>query len=62
MSPGFSFLRLALFLAAARLLSDLNKGHLAMGLKQLSGIIMNFDLSHPHDAILLRCLEQKDTQ
>ena len=50
MSPGFSFQRLALLLTAARLLSGLNKGHLAMGLKQLSGIIMNFYLAHLHDA------------
>jgi hypothetical protein len=53
MSPGFSFLRLTFLLAAAGLLSGLNDRHLAMGIKQLSGIVMNFDLSHPHDAVLL---------
>jgi hypothetical protein len=47
-SPGFAFFRLALFLAAASLLSRLNDRYLAMRLKQLSGILMNFHFSHPH--------------
>ena len=38
---------------AASLLSGLNDRHLAMGFKQLSGIVMNFDLCHSHDAVLL---------
>src|SRR5207249_826176 len=52
-SPGFSLLRLTLLFAGASLLSGLNNCHLPMGLKQLSGIILDFDFSHPHDAVLL---------
>jgi hypothetical protein len=51
--PSFSFFRLTVLLGTASLLSGLNNRHLAMGLKQLSRIVMNFDLSHPHDAVLL---------
>jgi hypothetical protein len=51
-SPSFSFFRLTLLLEAASLLSGLNDRHLAMGFKQLSGIVMNFDLCHSHDAVL----------
>jgi hypothetical protein len=34
-------------------LSGLNDCHLAMGLKHLSGIVMDVDLTHLHDAVLL---------
>jgi hypothetical protein len=47
-SPSFRIFRLTLLLEAPSLLSCLNDGHLAMGLKQLSGIAANFDLFHPH--------------
>jgi hypothetical protein len=52
-SPGFSLLRLTLFFAIASLPSGLNDRHLAMGFKQLSRIILDFDFPHPHDAVLL---------
>jgi hypothetical protein len=47
-SPSFSFFRLTLLLKGSSLLSGLNDRHLAMGIKELSGIVMNLDLSHPH--------------
>jgi hypothetical protein len=52
-SPSFGLFRLTVLLEAASLLSGLDDRHLAMGLKQLSGIVMDFNLSHPHDAVLL---------
>jgi hypothetical protein len=58
MSPRFGFFRFTLLLEISSLLSGLNDCHLAMGLKQLSGIVMNVDLIHPHDAVLLS-LENK---
>jgi hypothetical protein len=47
-SPGFGFRGLAPFLTAARLLTRLNNRHLAMGLKRLSGMFMNFHFAHFH--------------
>jgi hypothetical protein len=47
-SPSFRIFRLTLLLEAPSLLSGLNDRHLAMGLKQLSGIVVNLDLFHPH--------------
>jgi hypothetical protein len=52
-SPRFGFFRLTLLLEVSSLLSGLDDCHLAMGLKQLSGIVMDVDLTHPHDAVLL---------
>src|SRR5271157_6292352 len=54
MSPGFGLLSLAPFLAAACLLSRLNDRHRAMGLKQLSGIFMNFHFAHFHHLVFPR--------
>jgi hypothetical protein len=59
-SPGFRFFRFTLLLEVSSLLGGLNDCHLAMGLKQLSGIVMDVDLTHPHDAVLL-LLENKLT-
>ena len=59
-SPGFGFFRFTLLLEVSSLLGGLNDCHLAMGLKQLSGIVMDVDLTHPHDAVLLS-LENKLT-
>jgi hypothetical protein len=59
-SPGFGFFRFTLLLEVSSLLSGLNDCHLAMGFKQLSGIVMDVDLTHLHDAILLS-LENKLT-
>src|SRR5262249_61188730 len=59
-SPRFSFFRFTLLLEVSSLLSSLNDCHLAMGLKQLSGIVMDVDLTHPHDGVLLS-LENKLT-
>src|SRR5262249_61901634 len=59
-SPRFGFFRFTLLLEVSSLLSSLNDCHLAMGLKQLSGIVMNVDLTHTHDGVLLS-LENKLT-
>jgi len=57
-SPGFSLFCLTHLFAGASLLSGLNNCHLPMGLKQLSRIILDFDFSHPHGAILLSLPKQ----
>jgi hypothetical protein len=54
------FFRFTLLLEVSSLLSGLNDCHFAMGLKQLSGIVMDVDLTHPHDGVLLS-LENKLT-
>jgi hypothetical protein len=59
-SPRFGFFLFTLLLEVSSLLGGLNDCHLAMGFKQLSGIVMNVDLTHPHDAVLLS-LENKLT-
>ena len=46
-SPRFSFFRFTLLLEVSSLLGGLNDCHLAMGLKQLSGVVMDVDLTHP---------------
>jgi hypothetical protein len=52
-SPRFTFFRFTRLLEASSLLSRLNDCHFAMGLKQLSGVVMDVNLTHPHDAVLL---------
>jgi hypothetical protein len=43
-SPSFGLFRVTLLLATARALSGLNNSPVAIGLKELAGIIIDFDL------------------
>jgi hypothetical protein len=50
--PGFSVLGVAFFLVTTGPLRGGYDSLLAIGVKQLSGIVVNFDFAHPHDIVL----------
>ncbi|MGC1237031.1 MAG: hypothetical protein WA838_20510, partial [Xanthobacteraceae bacterium] len=51
--PRLGILGLTFFLVAAGPLRGGNDGLLAIGVKQLSGIVVDFDFAHPHDIVLI---------
>jgi hypothetical protein len=48
MPPGFGIFGLTFFLITAGPLRSGNDGPVAIGLKHLPRVVMNFDFSHPH--------------
>src|SRR5262249_30180020 len=48
MPPGFGIFGLTFFLITAGPLRSGNDGFVAIGLKHLPRVVMNFDFSHPH--------------